>query len=77
MTTEDTPVTETAAAPIVDMSAAAQEARSKQDYEENVALIASMEKRREEEAKVAAEQDAALEAVRKACDEQRSALQSN
>jgi hypothetical protein len=53
--TEDTPVTETPAAPVIDHEA------------ENAALSAEMEARREEEAKIAAEQDAALQAVRDAC----------
>jgi len=53
--TEDKPVTETPAAPVIS------------NDHDTAALLAEMEARREEEAKIAAEQDAALQAVRDAC----------
>jgi hypothetical protein len=61
MTTINEPTTELAAEPVIDMAAAEQEKL------DNEALMAELNARREEEAKIAAEQDAALQAVRDAC----------
>jgi hypothetical protein len=67
MTTENEVSTETAA-PVLDIAAAK---REKLDHE---ALMAELNARREEEAKIAAEQDAALAAVKAQCDAFRAAL---
>jgi hypothetical protein len=68
MTTENEVSTETAAAPVIDMAAAE---REKLDHE---ALMAELNARREEEAKIAAVQDAALAAVKAQCDAFRAGL---
>lgn len=44
------------------------------DNEDTELMIAEMKARQEEEAKLAAEQDAALAAVKAACDAERAAL---
>lgn len=44
------------------------------DNEDTDAMLAEMKARQEEEAKIAAEQDAALAAVKAACDAERAAL---
>ena len=63
MTTENEVVTETVAEPVIDMGAA-----------EHEAMMAELNARRAEEAATAAEQDAALQAVRDECDAYRAAL---
>lgn len=60
--TEDTPVVEIAPAPVIDETAARVEA----DFN-------TMQERKAEEAAIAAEQDAALAAVKAACDAERAA----
>jgi hypothetical protein len=61
MTTEEEIATDTAA----------EQAKEAAEHE---AMIAEMEKRRAEEAAIAAEQDAALQAVKDQCDAYRAAL---
>jgi hypothetical protein len=70
MTTEKDVVVEAVAEPVIDPLAAEQ---AKQAAEMD-AMLADLKKRREEEAIIAAEQDAALQAVRDACDAERAAL---
>jgi hypothetical protein len=85
MTTENEVVTDTVAEPVIDTSAAEQAKREAEmqaelqaqdkmatDYMERV--NSDMEALREEEAKIAAEQDAALTEVREACDAEREAV---
>jgi hypothetical protein len=72
MTTENNPAVEFVADPVLDAVAAEQ---AKQAAEMD-AMLADMQKRRAEEAVVAAEQDAALQAVRDQCDAYRAALKS-
>lgn len=54
--------------------AKAAEAREQAEQD---AMVADMKKRQAEEAIIAAEQDAALQAVRDRCDAERAALKSN
>jgi hypothetical protein len=61
MTAEDNIVTETVAEPVIDMAA-------------HAAMLAEMAARIEAEKKIAAEQDAALQAVRGQCDAYRAAM---
>ena len=79
--TEDPPVTEVPAEPVIDMAAAEQAKRDAEvqkqgqiDMVAHEAMIAEMNKRMEEEKKIAAEQDAALAAVKAECDAYRAAL---
>ena len=70
--TEDTPVIETAAAPVID-AAAAQQAK---DQAEHAKLMAEMNHRRKEEREIAAAQDLALKTIRANCDAGRAALET-
>jgi hypothetical protein len=81
MTTEENIVTETVAEPVIDTTTAARaemeanaKAQGERDRAEHEAMLADMKKRAAEEAVIAAEQDAALAAVKAACDAEREAL---
>ena len=81
MTTEENIVTDTAAEPVIDYAAAEQAKRDAETQEQgridmvaHEAMLAAMEKRIAEEKIIAAEQDAALAAVKAACDAYRAAL---
>jgi hypothetical protein len=81
MTTENEVVTETVAEPVIDQGAAAKaqfdaemEAKNAKAAAEHEIMMADLNARREEEAAIAAEQDAALAAVRAECDAYRDAL---
>jgi hypothetical protein len=63
--TEDKPDTETPAAPVIETA------------DEHAALLVEMEARRAEEAVIAAEQDAALQAVRDECNAFREAAKTD
>ncbi len=74
MTTENNIVTETVAEPVIDMDQARMDAQNAKAAAEHEAMMADLNARREEEAAIAAEQDAALAAVKAECDAYRDAL---
>jgi hypothetical protein len=81
MTTENDVVTDTATDPVIDQAAAEQakreaavQAQGEIDMAAHEAMLAEMAKRIEEEKIIAAEQDAALAAVKAECDAYRAAL---
>jgi hypothetical protein len=74
MTTENEVVNETVAEPVIDMDQARMDAQNAKAAAEHEAMMADLNARREEEAAIAAEQDAALAAVRAECDAYRDAI---
>lgn len=74
MTTENEVVTDTVAEPVIDMDQARMDAQNAKAAAEHEIMMADLNTRREEEAKIAAEQDAALAAVKAECDAYRDAL---
>jgi hypothetical protein len=85
MTTENEVVTETVAEPVIDMAAAEQakreaemqaelQAQDKAAQDKQAQVLAEMDQLRVDEASLAAEQDAALAAVKAECDAYRDAL---
>ena len=76
MTTENEVATETVAEPVIDMDQARMDDQNAKDAAEHEAMMADLNARREEEAAIAAEQDAALAAVKAACDAERAALKT-
>jgi hypothetical protein len=76
MTTENEVVTETVAEPVIDTDQARMEAQNAKAAAEHEIMMADLNARREEEAAIAAEQDAALAAVKAACDAERAALKT-
>ena len=74
MKTEEEVVVETVAEPVIDQAAADIAKREAEQAAEMEAMLADLKKRQAEEAIIAAEQDAALAAVRARCDAERAAL---
>jgi hypothetical protein len=85
MTTENEVVTDTVADPVIDMAAAEQDkrqaemqaelqAQDKAAQDKQAQVLAEMDQLRVDEASLAAEQDAALAAVKAECDAYRAAL---
>ena len=79
--TEDTPATDTAAAPVIDQAAAARaklDAQMKEqqatDQAEHAKMMAERNHRMKEEREIAAAQDLALKTIRANCDAGRAAF---